>query len=349
MPRKNHCWIACWLFICCAMVFCMVVVGGITRLTESGLSITEWKPVVGIVPPLSSEEWEVELKKYRTTPEYIIKNSSITLQEFKRIYGMEYAHRLLARLTGFIFLIPFLGFLFSGSFSGLFTIKLLGILVLGGSQAAAGWYMVKSGLVDVPAVSQYLLALHLFIALLIFSLLFWLALEVRSALSKELYIKDNLLLYNNISPCITICIFIQITLGAFLAGLDGGLVYNTFPLMDGELIPGGLFVLRPLWKNLFENVTLIQFLHRIIAVFLIALIAYFWFSAAKAQDKKLRITAHCQILIVFAQFFLGVATLLSNVSIVLASLHQANALVLLAVSLFINHRFYGMKRAGEET
>lgn len=314
----------------------MAVVGAYTRLTESGLSITEWKPLTGAIPPLNTEEWQQEFEKYKQIPEYKEKNSGMNLNEFKQIYLVEYTHRLIGRITGIIFLLPLLYFLFTKKIKHPISTKLFFIFALGGVQGFIGWYMVKSGLSGRVDVSQYRLALHLGLAVIIFWMLFKMALGMRSQGSGVSNKPSTT--SHQLSTIIPLLIFFQIILGAFVAGLDAGKTYNTFPLMDGEIIPAGLFTLSPIYLNFFENITMVQFNHRLGAYILTIAIFFFWI---KARNDKLtnNVRAACNLLLValVIQFILGVSTLLQGVPVVLATVHQFMAFILLAISLFINH------------
>lgn len=332
--------IAVWLLICCFMVFMMVVIGGLTRLTESGLSITEWKPVSGIVPPIREEHWQEEFTAYKKSPEYIQKNFDMSLAEFKNIFWLEFIHRLVGRVTGFVFLFPFLFFIFRKHIDGKLSIKLGGIFLLGGMQGVIGWYMVKSGLVDDPRVSPYRLALHLGMAFIIFALLWWEALRlwnVKTKVRKNKKYKQ----IRNISYFVTGIIFLQVTAGAFVAGLDAGLTYNTFPLMDGQWIPDGMFIKNPFWVNFFENITTVQFQHRLMAFLVLFSVVLLILKFAELDEgKEMQSWLLLLLGLVLAQIGLGIATLVMVVPIHLASIHQAVALVIFAVSLFINWKLY---------
>jgi cytochrome c oxidase assembly protein subunit 15 len=346
--------IALWLFACAFLVFLMVAVGGVTRLTESGLSIVEWKPVSGALPPLSESAWQKEFGAYQTSPEYLKKNSGMGLQEFKGIFWLEYLHRLLGRLVGIVFMLPYLFFLFKGAFTRRQAWGYAGILLLGGLQGVVGWYMVKSGLVDNPRVSPYRLMAHLGMALLLFALLFIQAHRVR----KPEWLRNPVFgetgpaerRYFRFSLLITGLMVLQILLGALVAGNHAGLVYNTFPTMDGQIVPDGLMARQPATVNFFENPTLVQFDHRIGAYLLTFFIVFFWWKLRRVVKISFatRLASNLLIYFVFVQFLLGVFTLLYHVPVTLASLHQINAIMLLAVSLFINQHLYAKVRAAKD-
>ena len=315
--------VAAWLFICAAFTFAMVVVGGITRLTESGLSIVEWQPLAGALPPLSQADWETLFAKYRETPQYRKVFSEIGLDGFKRIFWWEYAHRLLGRVIGLVFLVPFLIFYFTNKLSRPLAWKLAGLFVLGGLQGAMGWYMVKSGLVDDPRVSHFRLTAHLGLALLIFGIEFWLALGLLQERTRS-----------NAKPfplVVVATIFVMALSGGFVAGLRAGHAYNSFPLMNGHLIPPEAFMLEPWWSNFFWNVATVQLVHRSIFWLLMVLVPLLWWQARRTQAK---LAAHHLLGMFLVQAALGISTLLLAVPVPLAALHQAGTVLLLAAALW---------------
>ncbi len=314
--------VAAWLFICAAFTFAMVVVGGITRLTESGLSIVEWQPLAGALPPLSQADWETLFAQYRETPQYRKVFSEIGLDGFKRIFWWEYAHRLLGRVIGLVFLVPFLIFYFTNKLSRPLAWKLAGLFVLGGLQGAMGWYMVKSGLVDDPRVSHFRLTAHLGLALLIFSLEFWLALDLLNPSGKQT---------NGLPLLVLGLVFLMALSGGFVAGLRAGHSYNTFPLMNGHLVPPEAFMLEPWWRNFFWNVATVQLVHRSIFWLLLVLIPMLWWQARGTAGK---IAVHHLLVMFLVQATLGISTLLLAVPVPLAALHQAGAVLLLAAALW---------------
>lgn len=325
-----------WLFSCCAMVMIMVIVGGLTRLTDSGLSIVEWKPVTGIIPPLNAEDWQGEFAKYQTSPEYREVNHRMTLDEFKHIYWFEFIHRLLGRITGLVFFLPFLWFCFTKQLDGRLIRRSMLLLFIGGLQGVIGWYMVKSGLIHVPEVSQYRLVLHLSTALLLYAILFWTGISLSAP--KQAPTSQS---HRRFSYIVTAIISLQILAGGFVAGLDAGFTYNTFPLMDGAFIPEGLLTLSPWYVNLFENITTVQFTHRILAYIVMFSVIAFWL---KARNHIAHPAIHWLLVMTIVQVVLGISTLLMVVPISLASLHQVGAVVLLTISLFINHLFYATSK-----
>jgi cytochrome c oxidase assembly protein subunit 15 len=309
-----------WLYAMAALVLCMVVVGGATRLTESGLSITTWKPIAGVVPPLSDADWQAEFAAYREIPQGV-QNSWMSIEDFKGIFWWEWAHRLLGRILGVAFLVPFLVFLVQKRFSWRLAGPLAGLFVLGGFQGFLGWWMVSSGLSQLTSVSQYRLAAHLFAASLLFLALVWVArrLEpIRAPRAPGLAALGLLALVE-----------LQIVAGAFVAGLDAGMGYNTWPDMDGALIPSGLDVMTPFWKNLFENALTVQFNHRMLAYGLVLYCGVLLFSRWK-QTRFAGVDAWLPRIgiLVLLQVVLGISTLLFQVPIGLALGHQALAFML---------------------
>jgi cytochrome c oxidase assembly protein subunit 15 len=269
---------AAWLFACAALVFAMVVVGGITRLTRSGLSIVEWQPLVGALPPLSQADWDTLFAKYRTTPEFRLVNFDMTLDGFKRIFWWEYAHRLLGRLIGAVFLLPFVWFMVRRRLERTLTWKLAGVFALGALQGALGWYMVKSGLVDDPRVSHFRLTAHLGVALAIFAALLWIALDL---LPGENRIPGGPSLARAAAGVAAV-VFVMALSGGMVAGLRAGSAYNTFPLMNGHFIPPEILMLEPWWKNLLYNMATVQFVHRSIGWLLIVLVPLFLVPRARS-------------------------------------------------------------------
>jgi len=331
--------IAVWLLACCALVFAMVVVGGVTRLTHSGLSIVEWQPIIGTIPPLSQGDWEVLFEKYHQTPQYKKVNLGMSLEEFKGIFWWEYFHRLLGRVIGLAFFIPFLYFLARKAIDGPLGLRLAGIFLLGGLQGAMGWYMVKSGLVDNPHVSQYRLTAHLGLAFIIYAAMLRVALGLLSPAGTSYYGNGRLRGLRRFSIGITTLIFVMILSGGFVAGIRAGLAYNTFPLMNGHLIPPELFMLEPWYRNFFDNMATVQFNHRMIAWTLAILIPVFWF---RSRNLPLPGSTHlaCSLLLLMlaVQISLGIATLLLVVPLPLAAAHQAGAMLLFTAALWVNHQ-----------
>lgn len=322
--------IGSWLLACCLILFMLVVVGGATRLTGSGLSIVDWRPVTGMVPPLSDTAWQVELEKYRTSPQYQQVNRGMSLADFKRIYWWEWGHRQLARFLGLAFALPLAWFWFTGGIRPGLRWPLVGILALGALQGWLGWYMVSSGLVDEPRVSQYRLAAHLSLALIIFAAMFWLALRLRWPHSAP----------RGGTAFEFVLGFLAITIvsGAFVAGLKAGYIYNTFPLMGDSLIPQGLLALDPAWRNFTENAVTAQFVHRILGIstLLLALGLWVW-SLRQSLTRGQQLAFHALATVAVLQATLGISTLLLQVPVALGTMHQGGAVVLLATVLVLGH------------
>ncbi|MBI4290827.1 MAG: COX15/CtaA family protein [Betaproteobacteria bacterium] len=327
--------IAVWLLICCALLFALIVVGGVTRLTHSGLSIVEWQPLVGAVPPLNQEQWLELFAKYKQTPEYRQVNFNMGLEEFKGIFWWEYFHRLLGRVVGVAFLLPYLVFLVRGKVRGILALKLAGIFVLGALQGAMGWYMVKSGLVDNPRVSHYRLIAHLGLAFLIYAPMFWLALDLLFPAAKSQHTPARL---GRFSLVLVLLVFLAALSGGLVAGIRAGYAYNTFPLMNGAVVPPEILSLEPWYLNLFNNMALVQFDHRLLAWLLALLVPWFWWqSMAIELAPRARLACHVLLALLALQLALGIATLLLRVPIPLAAAHQAGAVLLFSGTLFSAH------------
>jgi cytochrome c oxidase assembly protein subunit 15 len=332
-PQKP---IALWLLVCCALIFAMVVLGGVTRLTRSGLSMVEWDPIMGVVPPLNHSQWEETFAKYKLTPEYQKMNLGMSLAEFKNIFWFEYAHRILGRLIGLVFLLPFLYFLFRKKIDKPLVPKMVTMFVLGGLQGLLGWYMVKSGLVNDPHVSPYRLTAHFAFAVVIYAYILWVALDLLApARSAAVYEAQPL---RRFGFAVTALVFLMMLSGGFVAGTKAGFAFNTFPLMNGHWIPPGLYALDPVWVNLFENIATVQFNHRLIAYLLILIIPVYWFYARRfSLTARTRLFFHLLVAVLGIQVLLGIATLVQVVPVPLAAAHQAGALLLFTVALGINH------------
>jgi len=329
--------VSIWLLLCCAMIFAMVILGGATRLTGSGLSMVEWDPIFGVVPPLDRETWNEVFAKYQESPEYRKINIGMDLEGFKSIYWYEYSHRLLGRSIGTVFLLPFLYFLARRMLTARLVPRLAAAFVLGGLQGLLGWYMVKSGLVDQPHVSQYRLTAHLSLAILIYAYLLWLLFDLlfppshnRSSSASGLKKAVHYLLA---------LVAITIVSGGFVAGLKAGLAYNTFPKMGDQWLPPAGWMLQPGWRNLFENIATVQFDHRLLAMLTFLSIAVFWnYARTRTLSRSARTGVHLLLLAAIVQVGLGISTLLLHVPVALAVTHQAGALILLSVTLFVFHR-----------
>jgi cytochrome c oxidase assembly protein subunit 15 len=326
--------VAAWLLVCAALVFAMVVVGGVTRLTHSGLSIVEWQPLVGTLPPLSQADWEALFAKYRETPEYRQVNLGMDLAGFKGIFWWEYFHRLLGRLIGLVFLLPFLWFLARRRLERALAWQLGGVFALGALQGALGWYMVKSGLVADPRVSHFRLTAHLGVALLIFAAELWLALALLGARSAPSAPRP----LARFSLVLAAIVFAMALTGGMVAGLRAGFAYNTFPLMNGNWVPPEILMLEPWWKNFFWNTATVQFVHRAIAWLLIALVPLLWWQAGRAPlAPRARLACHLLLAMLAIQVALGIATLVLVVPVALAAAHQGGAVLLLGAALWVAH------------
>ncbi|WDR03041.1 COX15/CtaA family protein [Devosia algicola] len=314
-----------WLYVMAALVLGMVVVGGITRLTDSGLSITSWKPISGIIPPLSDADWQAEFDAYKTIPQYEVLNSWMTLDNFKAIFFWEYLHRLIGRLLGFAFLAPFAVFLLQRRLPRRLAWPLFGLFVLGGFQGLLGWWMVTSGLTQLTSVSQYRLAAHLCAASLLFMALVFVPRWLKPGALSGIVLPRHFWS----AGILLALIFIQIGAGAFVAGLDAGMGYNTWPLMDGSIIPNGLGVIDPWWRNLFENALTVQFIHRCIAYLVVLYLGLLIWRQSRTEGF---LGVHGWLtrlgLLVLVQVALGIATLLNFVPLSLAIGHQAMAFML---------------------
>jgi heme a synthase len=314
-----------WLFWLSILVFTMVIVGGATRLTKSGLSITEWDPIFGAIPPLNSADWAALFEKYKLSSQYKLQNVGMTLNEFEFIFWWEWAHRQLGRFIGLFTLLPFLYFAIRGKLTKRIWPRLLLLVVLVVLQGALGWYMVASGLVNRVEVSQYRLAAHLILASVFFAAIIWTnaSLKWRHRLSWSFDAWTALILLG--------LVFMQIAAGGFVAGLNAGQGYNTWPLMDGKFIPSGLESMQPVWKNFFENAMTVQFIHRMLA-YMVLIVAVFH------AIKTFSITSMILAYFVFVQVALGIMTLIMHVPLGFALTHQATAMIVLAVAVWNLHK-----------
>ncbi len=347
-PHSDTRAVATWLFLCCALIFLMVVVGGITRLTLSGLSITEWEPVIGVVPPLTHAQWAAEFARYKEIPEYRLIHYGMTLAQFKGIYFWEYTHRLLGRLIGVAFAVPLLWFWLRGRLPPHLAPALLGILGLGFAQGFLGWYMVESGLVHRVEVSQYRLVAHLALALTIYAAILWTALGLVFTPRSFPHLTPTLSprrggegdwAWLRGAEAMILLVALTIAAGGFVAGTRAGFVYNTFPLMDGRWVPAGYAQLQPLWRNWFENVTAVQFDHRVLALATAAAVLLLWLAGRRAAlPRPARLALHLLLAAAALQAALGISTLLLVVPVPLAAAHQAGAVLLLTAAILFRHR-----------
>ena len=331
--------VAIWLFVCALMIFVMVVIGGMTRLTHSGLSMVEWKPVTGFLPPISERIWQETFEKYQQYSEFKIKNPDMDLAGFKSIYWLEFIHRIWGRVIGIVFFVPFVFFLLKKKLDRKLIPKLITMFILGGLQGLLGWFMVKSGLSDRPDVSPYRLTAHLIFAFFLYGWIFWTALGLLFPKSHS-FKQQSLYAYKGFVSALTLLLVITIVSGGFVAGTDAGFIYNTFPFMGDTLIPKDLFVLDPWIKNFFENIVTIQFTHRVLTALVFFSVLGFWLKTLN-QDmpKRTRLALQCLLAVVILQVTLGILTLLLAVPVSLAASHQAGALILLTAMLWVRHEF----------
>lgn len=322
-----------WLYLICFLVFIMVIIGGVTRLTDSGLSITEWKPLLGAIPPLSEAHWLQEFEKYRQIPEYQLQNKGMSLAEFQFIYWWEWGHRFFGRFIGVVYLVPFIWFAARRAIPKPLYPKLLALFVLGGLQGFVGWWMVYSGLSVRVDVSQYRLATHLTLAFFIFAATLWVARGLRSPEASERYQCVSRGAFAT-SRLLMALLFLQLFAGGLVAGLDAGLTYNTWPLMDGDFIPAGLLSDAPGGLiNLFENITTVQFNHRMLAYVILAVAVFHVVQIARRDKGMATATATIVLLALVLQALIGITTLLLVVPLWAGVLHQGFAVVVLAVTV----------------
>ncbi len=323
-PVRDRAVVRTWLYCLALLIVAMVVVGGATRLTHSGLSITEWQPIHGVIPPLSDAEWQEEFAQYQQIPEFRIVNPDMTLSQFKGIFWWEWSHRILGRLIGFALLLPLIFFWATRRIERQLVPKLVTIFVLGGIQGAIGWWMVASGLADRTDVSHYRLAIHLTFACLILAYVLWVARGLGD------FVARTPPAVRTVAGLIVGLVLLQIFLGGIVAGLDAGMGYNTWPLMDGKVIPDGLFAQEPPWRNFFESALTSQFDHRLVAyVILFVTIIHALQGASTMHARR----AWILFALVLAQASVGIATLLSSVPLPLALLHQFGAVVVLSFAV----------------
>jgi cytochrome c oxidase assembly protein subunit 15 len=327
--------IGVWLLACSACVWVVLVTGGVTRLTHSGLSIVEWKPVTGVMPPLGAAQWEREFEKYRATPEFLQVNADMSVDGFKSIYLMEWSHRLLARTAGLVFVVPFLYFAFTRRLERALIPKLAGVGLLWALQGALGWYMVASGLVNEPRVSHYRLTAHLLAACVLYAVMLSVAFgqlrpdEPGAAQSRRPW-------FAALSALLVALAFVTIASGGLVAGLRAGLAFNTFPLIGGYWVPPYLLELSPVWRNFFENKLTVQYDHRVLAALLALTALACWTAGLRARLPRRAMTAlHALAAVTALQVALGAFTLLHRVPVALGAAHQGTALILLAAALLV--------------
>jgi cytochrome c oxidase assembly protein subunit 15 len=326
---------AAWLFACCILVFAMVVVGGVTRLTHSGLSIVEWQPIVGTLPPLTDGQWQEAFAKYQATPEFRQVNHAMDVAAFKGIFWWEYFHRLLGRAIGVAFVVPLAWFAARRSLPPRLGLPLATIFALGGLQGAMGWYMVKSGLVDDPHVSHFRLTAHLGLALVVFAAMFWIALSLLRPAGPAR--EPRLAALRRAAIALAVLVFAMALTGGLVAGIRAGFAYNTFPSMNGHVVPPEILMLEPWYRNFFYNMATVQFDHRLIAWLLALLVPVFWWRVMRhpVAPRAARLGAHAMLAMLAVQVALGIATLVLRVPVPLAALHQAGAVLLFASALYV--------------
>ena len=324
-----------WLSACALTIFGMILLGGVTRLTGSGLSMVEWRPIMGVIPPLTANDWEMLFVKYQQFPEYKLINNGMSLNEFKKIFMYEYLHRMLGRFIGIIYLLPFLFFFFTRRIPKGLSPKLLVILVLGAAQGVLGWYMVQSGLTNDPRVSQYRLTAHLLNAVIIYSFILWVALDLGNRPERQ---PTHLLVP---SYLILMLIFAMIVSGGLMAGTRAGYAYPTFPLMGDSFIPSEVYSMESIWLSIFEDIATIQFNHRILA-YLTALSIFIFVVVASQSDisDTFKTGLKCFFVLLGLQITLGISTLLLHVPVPLAAAHQSVAVALLTASIYITHTLH---------
>ena len=313
----------------------MVIVGGITRLTGSGLSITEWNVIMGSIPPLNAHDWQIAFEKYKLSPQFQKVNFNMNIEEFKSIFWWEFIHRFIGRMIGIVFLVPFLYFLLKKKLNKSLIKKLVFVFLLGGLQGFIGWYMVASGLIDKPAVSHYRLATHLITAFITYGYILWVALDLIYEGKDNGRISKG---FKNLSLVILLLVIVQIIYGAFVAGLHGGKVYNTWPMMGNEWFPNTILAMSPAWTNFFENYIGVQFVHRYIAIILVILGTIIFLRYRKEKTMGMEGAIWFFITALGVQFTLGVITLLYAAPITLSAIHQIGGFFLFTSVVFLYHR-----------
>ncbi|MFV3074709.1 COX15/CtaA family protein [Niveispirillum fermenti] len=326
----GHRAVANWLLFCAGMVFAMAIIGAITRLTESGLSITEWKPITGTIPPLNEAQWLAEFEKYKQIPEYQVLKRGMSLDEFKQIFFWEWFHRLWGRLIGVVFAVPLVWFAVKGMVTRQMLPRLVGLFLLGGLQGFIGWFMVQSGLSERTDVSHYRLALHLGMALFLYALLVQAGLDLRHPQARRHPERAGLVRLGRVSLAL---VAVTVIWGAFVAGLDAGLAYNSWPLMNDAFAPPEIWNLRPVWLNIFENTAMVQFIHRWLAILTAGVtVAYCWRIGQRTDVPAVAKRAALWLMLgIGGQVVLGITTLLHAVPVALGAAHQGGALIVITL------------------
>lgn len=336
--RNDRKWVGIWLWSGAAFVFLMVIIGGITRLTGSGLSMSDWNLIMGTLPPLSESEWTASFQQYKQFPEYQQVNMGITLGEFKQIFFWEYLHRLIGRLIGIVFLIPALYFWLRGYFNRKLFRRVPLLFGLGALQGLMGWVMVKSGLVDVPYVSHYRLAAHFLLAVLLITFCVWFALDLQKQYPEREHTPLASKELKRWVRLIAILFFVQILWGAFTAGLDAGYIYNSFPLMNRQWLPQNAWTMQPVIVNLVENPGTVQWIHRIVGSILGLAVVGLWVKTRFSDvEPPLKVKADVLLGLIVAQYTLGVFTLLFKVPVALGVIHQSVAVIFWVAWLIYYH------------
>jgi len=332
---RNNRQIAIWLLCVCAAIFVMLVIGGATRLTHSGLSMMTWDPLMGWIPPLSQAQWLDSFEHYKKIPEFYELNPGMDVEEYKGIFMLEYIHRVWGRLIGLVFLLPFLYFLMAGKVEKAFRPKLVMMFVLGGMQGVLGWYMVSSGF-DHPHVSQYRLTAHLSAAFIIFGYIMWVAMGLLfPGRDASLYDVRRL---RRLALLLTGLIATTVVAGGMVAGLKAGFAFNTFPLMDGQFVPDGYAMLNPFYLNFFENIAAVQFDHRLLAeITAVGVAGAWWYARGFDLSARAKLGFNLLLGMALLQVSLGIATLILVVPTWLAVTHQGGAMLLFSLALFTNH------------
>ena len=330
--------IGTWLLIGYGMVFIMLVLGGITRLTQSGLSIVEWNVIMGVVPPLNDNDWNTAFEKYKQFPEYNIMNKTMSVDEFKSIFWWEFIHRLWGRLIGIVFIIPFVLFIIQKKLNADWIKKLTGVFLIGAFQGFMGWYMVKSGLIENPHVSHYRLTMHLFLAFSICGLLLWYAMQWLADTGADIKITATRSLSKYVT-LLTVLILSQAMLGGLVAGLKAGFMFNTYPKMGDSWLPEAAWMMDPVWMNFLENGVMIQFMHRTLALIIVAGIAVFWLNTKKMElPSRFKNAMSLLSVMAIVQMTLGIVTILLNVPVFWGVVHQAGALVLFSIAVWARYQ-----------
>lgn len=341
MPESSQRPVRVWLYVLAALIATMVVVGGFVRLSRAGLSIVEWNVLTGVIPPIGEQAWQAEFAKYQQTPEFQKVNAAMTLAAYQEIFLIEWAHRLIARLVGLVVLVPLAVFLIRGTIpwrkSGVYVL----ILLLFGFQGFLGWFMVASGLIDRPHVSHYRLTIHLLAALTLLAICLWQALNLTpryAAVRRQKAIPGQ----RGLAVLLLIVVVLQVAYGGLVAGLKAGHASDTWPLMFGYLIPPGLLsVLRPWWQNLVETATTVHFIHRWFAFIVLIIAAILYYRARRTRDAgTVQHGALVMIAVIGLQIVWGVSVVILGVPLWLALLHQATAVVLFSVAIFLNHQLW---------